>query len=251
MSKLNNLISVPIIFECKRYKDPVGAEKIRSFRGAMGGRVDRGLFITTSTFTRGAIKESKREGAKLIDLINGEIETSDALASQEIDKENGSQLQKRLKKWILHAQEEGLIVAGALTDAKGDRSLKPSKQSNLDANLRIVEVKENGVVVRGAKLMIAGTAASQEIFILPGGTYREEDKDYALACVIPRDIEGLTIIEATRPSDRRDLEDSSGYEVPDTGATQGLLFFEDVLVPKERVFMCGEYQYRGHPGNSQ
>jgi 4-hydroxybutyryl-CoA dehydratase/vinylacetyl-CoA-Delta-isomerase len=163
--------------------------------------------------------------------------------TQEIDQENGSQLQKRLKSWILHAQEEGLIVAGALTDAKGDRSLKPSKQSNLDANLRIVEVKENGVVVRGAKLMIAGTAASQEIFILPGGTYREDDKDYALACVIPRDIEGLTIIEATRPSDRRDLENSFSHEVPDTGATQGLLFFEDVLVPIERVFMCGEYQY--------
>lgn len=70
--KLNNLISVPIIFECKRYKDPVGAKKIRNFRGAMGGRVDRGLFITTSTFTHGAIKESRREGAKLIDLINGE-----------------------------------------------------------------------------------------------------------------------------------------------------------------------------------
>jgi len=163
--------------------------------------------------------------------------------TQEIDEEKGTKFQERLKNWVLHAQEQGLVVAGALTDAKGDRSLKPSKQSNLDANLRIIEVKENGIVVRGAKLMIAGTAASQEIFILPGGTYREEDKDYALACVIPRDVEGLTIIEATRPSDRRDLENSSGYEVPDTGATQGLLFFEDVLVPNERVFMCGEYQY--------
>jgi len=70
--KLNNLVSVPIIFECKRYKKPVGAKMIRNFRGAMGGRVDKGLFITTSTFTREAIKESKREGAKLIDLIDGE-----------------------------------------------------------------------------------------------------------------------------------------------------------------------------------
>jgi 4-hydroxybutyryl-CoA dehydratase/vinylacetyl-CoA-Delta-isomerase len=163
--------------------------------------------------------------------------------TQEIDQEYGRELQERLKNWIFNAQEKGLIVAGALTDAKGDRSLKPSKQSNLDANLRIVEVKEDSIVIRGAKLMIAGTAASQEIFILPGGTYREEDKDYALACVVPRDIKGLTIIEATRPSDRRDLENSSGYEVPDTGATQGLLFFEDVKVPIERVFMCGEYKY--------
>lgn len=70
--RMNNLVSVPIIFECKRYTHPVGAEKIRNFRGAMEGRADRGLFITTSTFTREAIEESKREGAKFIDLIDGE-----------------------------------------------------------------------------------------------------------------------------------------------------------------------------------
>lgn len=70
--RMNNLVSVPIIFECKRYRNPVGAEKVRNFRGAMEGRADRGLFITTSTFSRKAIEESKREGAKLIDLIDGE-----------------------------------------------------------------------------------------------------------------------------------------------------------------------------------
>jgi 4-hydroxybutyryl-CoA dehydratase/vinylacetyl-CoA-Delta-isomerase len=89
--------------------------------------------------------------------------------------------------------------------------------------------------------MICGTAAAQEIFLLPGGVYREADQDFAVACVVPRDIEGLTIVEATRPSDRRDLE-SSG-EVPNTGITQGWLLFEDVFVPHERVFMCKEWKY--------
>ncbi len=70
--RMNKLVSVPIIFECKRYSNPVGVDKIRNFRGAMEGRADRGLFIATSTFTREAIEESKREGAKLIDLIDGE-----------------------------------------------------------------------------------------------------------------------------------------------------------------------------------
>ncbi len=163
--------------------------------------------------------------------------------TQEMDKENGTNYQERLKNWILHSQENGLIVAGALTDAKGDRSLKPSQQQNLDANLRMVETQKDGIVIRGAKLMIAGTAASQEIFLLPGGMYREPDKDYALVCVIPRDIEGLSIIEATRPSDSRDLTDNDSFEVPDTGITQGLLFFEDVFIPNERVFMQGEFQY--------
>ena len=165
--------------------------------------------------------------------------------SSEIDREHGTDYQARLKNWILSAEEKGLTVAGALTDAKGNRSLKPSQQPDLDTNLRVVEVRDDGIVVRGAKLMICGTAASQEIFLLPGGVYGEVDQDFALACVVPRDIEGLTIVEATRPSDRREVEDTADIEMPDTGVTQGWLLFEDVFVPKERVFMCKEYKYTG------
>jgi len=163
--------------------------------------------------------------------------------TQEIDAKYGTEYQARLKDWILQAEENGTPAAGALTDAKGDRSLKPSQQANPDVNLRIKEVREDGIVIHGAKFMICGTAASQEIFLLPGGIYGEEDKDYALACVVPRDIEGLTIVEATRPSDLRDLEDTDASEVPNTGITQGLLLFENVFVPNERVFMCGEYEF--------
>jgi 4-hydroxybutyryl-CoA dehydratase/vinylacetyl-CoA-Delta-isomerase len=163
--------------------------------------------------------------------------------TEEIDAEHGTNYQERLKKWIQHAQENGIVSAGALTDAKGDRSLKPSQQADPDVNLRIKEVREDGIVIQGAKFMICATAASQEIFLLPGGMYKEDDRDYALACVVPRDIEGLTIIEASRPSDRRDLEETAEYEVPNTGITQGLLLFDDVFVPNERVFMCGEAKY--------
>jgi 4-hydroxybutyryl-CoA dehydratase/vinylacetyl-CoA-Delta-isomerase len=163
--------------------------------------------------------------------------------TEEIDEEFGTDYKERLKKWILYAQENGVTAAGALTDAKGNRSLKPSQQDDPDVHLHIKEVREDGIIIRGAKLMICGTAASQEIFLLPGGVYKEEDSDYALACVVPRDVEGLTIIEATRPSDRRDFEDTAEGEVPNTGITQGLLLFEDVFVPNERVFMCGEAKY--------
>jgi 4-hydroxybutyryl-CoA dehydratase/vinylacetyl-CoA-Delta-isomerase len=163
--------------------------------------------------------------------------------THDVDKELGTDYQQRLKNWILSAQSKGLTVAGALTDAKGDRSLKPSQQPDPDTNLRITEVRDDGVVIRGAKLMICGTAASQEIFLLPGGVYGEADQDYAVACVVPRDIEGLTIVETTHPSDRRELEETSDVEVPGTGITQGWLLFEDVFVPRERVFMCKEYKY--------
>jgi 4-hydroxybutyryl-CoA dehydratase/vinylacetyl-CoA-Delta-isomerase len=163
--------------------------------------------------------------------------------TQEIDQKFGTDYQQRLKNWILTAQRKGLTVAGALTDAKGDRSLKPFQQPDPDTNLRIAEVRDDGIIIRGAKLMICGTAASQEIFLLPGAIYGEADQDFAVACVVPRDIEGLTIVETTRPSDRRELEETADVEVPSTGITQGWLLFQDVFVPKERVFMCKEYQY--------
>jgi 4-hydroxybutyryl-CoA dehydratase / vinylacetyl-CoA-Delta-isomerase len=163
--------------------------------------------------------------------------------SGEMDNQYGTNYKARLKKWIISAEQRGITVAGALTDAKGNRSLKPSEQPDPDTNLRVVEVKDDGIVIRGAKLMICGTAASQEIFLLPGSIYGEADKDFALSCVVPRDIEGLTIVEATRPSDRRELEETADVETPDTGVTQGWLIFEDVFVPNERVFMCKEYKY--------
>jgi 4-hydroxybutyryl-CoA dehydratase/vinylacetyl-CoA-Delta-isomerase len=163
--------------------------------------------------------------------------------THDIDKEFGTDYHERLKNWILSAQSKGLTVAGALTDAKGDRSLKPWQQPDPDTNLRITEVQDGGIVIRGAKLMICGTAASQEIFLLPGGVYGEADQDYAVACVVPRDVEGLTIVETTHPSDRRELEETASGEVPDTGITQAYLLFEDVFVPRERVFMCKEWKY--------
>lgn len=161
----------------------------------------------------------------------------------DMDKEYGTKYQERLKNWIMMAQEKGLTVAGGLTDAKGDRSMRPSQQPNLDSNVRIKEVRPDGIVISGAKTMICGVAASNEIFVLPGSGYREEDKDFALACVVPRDIEGLTIVETRRASDSREYED--GFDIPETGITQAYLLFQDTFVPNERVFMCGEAKYTG------
>lgn len=67
-----NLVSFQVFFQCKRYKGSVGASDIRDFRGAMQGRADKGLFITTGNFTAQASDEATRDGATAIDLIDGE-----------------------------------------------------------------------------------------------------------------------------------------------------------------------------------
>ena len=70
--RLANLISFPVVFQCKRFTGSVSASTLRDFRGAMTGRADKGLVITTGTFTQAAKKEALRDGAPPIDLINGE-----------------------------------------------------------------------------------------------------------------------------------------------------------------------------------
>ena len=64
-------MSFHVLFQCKRYKGSVSPGEIRDFRGAMMGRADKGLFITTGTFTPAAVKEATRDGAPPIDLLDG------------------------------------------------------------------------------------------------------------------------------------------------------------------------------------
>ncbi len=73
--RLGGFLSFKVVFQCKRYRKSISAKQIRDFRGAMVGRSDKGLFITTSTFTRGAKEEAEREGAFPIDLIEGNLLT--------------------------------------------------------------------------------------------------------------------------------------------------------------------------------
>ena len=163
----------------------------------------------------------------------------------DMDKQLGTDYHHRLGEWLTYAQGHDITISGALTDPKGDRSLPPSQQVDPDMNLRVVEVRDNGIVVRGAKIMIAGAAAANEVFVLPGTGYREPDRDYAISFVVPRDINGLSVVEARHPSDSREWEEGFDNPVKLGGTTQGYLFFEDVFVPKERVFMCREFQFSG------
>ena len=71
IAKIHGFMSFHVLFQCKRYKGSVAAGEVRDFRGAMVGRADKGLFITTGSFTPAAIKEATRDGAPPIDLVDG------------------------------------------------------------------------------------------------------------------------------------------------------------------------------------
>lgn len=161
----------------------------------------------------------------------------------DMDLEYGTDYHARLVKWLRNAQEKDISLSGALTDPKGNRTLPPHKQDDPDMFLRIVEKREDGIVVRGAKIQIAGVAAANELFVLPGTSYGKEDADYAVSFVIPRDWDNVTIVEARHPSDGRDLEDGCDNPVRSGGITQGYIFFEDAFIPNDRVFMAGEHSF--------
>ncbi len=164
-------------------------------------------------------------------------------ATYDIDNDMGTNYHKRIKKWLKTSQENDITLAGALTDPKGDRSKSPSMQKDPDMSLHVVSESDDGIVVRGAKVMICGVAAANEIFIMPGTGYKEPDKDYAVSFVIPRDAKDLTIVEARHPSDSRELEEGFDIPVEKGGITQAYLLFEDTFIPKERVFMNKEFKY--------
>lgn len=165
--------------------------------------------------------------------------------TQEVDEAHGTNYHERIKKYFEYVEENALTIAGGITDAKGDRSKSPSQQANLDSNVHITEVREDGIVVRGYKVQICGVAAAHEILAVPGSGYKEADADWAVAFAVPRDVEGLTIVETRRPSDRRDEEE--GWDAPKRGnITQAFLIFDNVFVPNDRVFMCKEYKFSGN-----
>jgi len=155
---------------------------------------------------------------------------------------------ERFKKWLTYIQDENLMVVGAMTDPKGDRSKGPADQPDPDQYVRVVERRDDGIVIRGAKIHMTGAVNSHEILIMPTTAMDDRSKDYAIVCAIPIDDPGITMIFGRQASDdRRDKMERIDVGKPSFGAVGGeaVIAFEDVFVPTERVFMDGETDFAG------
>ncbi|MBI5623788.1 MAG: hypothetical protein HY924_08425 [Elusimicrobia bacterium] len=230
-------------------RDPRHQELFTTTSHLTGKRVSRYLSVLRSAEDVVALSRMKRAAFNFTGTCTGGRCVGGAAlnamwsTTYDVDKERGTDYHRRLKRWLLDAQERDITCCGALTDAKGHRRLPPSRQPDPDVYLRIVARRKDGIVVRGAKVMICGAAAANEVFVMPGTRLSRSEADYAVSFVIPRDTPGLTVVEARRPSDSRESEDGFDNPVAKGGITQAYLFFENVFVPKERVFLCGEYSF--------
>jgi len=169
-----------------------------------------------------------------------------SIVTFDIDAKCGTDYHQRFNRYLEYVQASDLTCDGAMTDPKGDRSLPPHKQADPDMFMRVVEVRTDGIVVRGAKAHQTGAVNSHEIIVMPTIAMREEDRDYAVSFALPSDAEGITYIMGRQSCDTRKLEkglvDRGNFIF---GGHEALVVFEDVFVPHERIFMLQEHEFTG------
>jgi 4-hydroxybutyryl-CoA dehydratase/vinylacetyl-CoA-Delta-isomerase len=176
------------------------------------------------------------------------FDTANALYSvtYEMDKKNNTNYHERFKKYWIEVQNQDLMVDGAMTDTKGDRSKRPKDQSDPDAFLHIIEENDEGIVVRGAKVHQTGFLNSHRAIIMPTLRLREGEESYAVSFGIDTNAKGITMIYGRQSCDTRKIEkgklDIGNFKY---GGQEIFVIFDDVFVPKENVFMKGEIEYSG------
>lgn len=169
------------------------------------------------------------------------------MTTYEIDEKHGTNYHQRFLEYLKGIQRSNRMIVGGMTDPKGDRSKAPHQQDDPDLFTRVAERRDDGIVIRGAKAHQTGGANSHEILIMPTQFMREADADFALVCAVPLDAEGVIQIFGRQTNDDRKFGGRIDAGNPDYGLVGGetLIVFEDVFVPWERVFMCGEVAFSG------
>ncbi len=192
---------------------------------------------------------SKLEAVRLVCKVSGcamRYLTHDALngifqATRRTDDAHNTDYSQRFLNYLHEVQERDLTLAVAMTDAKGDRSKRPGQQPNPDVYVHIKERRPDGIVIRGTKAIVTGAPYVHEFLVMPCRTHTKEDADFAVCCAVPVDAPGVTIVArpAGRPGEAA-AKFSAKY-----GQSTGVVIFDDVFVPHERVFLAGEYEEGG------
>ncbi len=161
----------------------------------------------------------------------------------QMDRDLGTSFLPRVRAFYERCRDGDLAMAVAQTDVKGDRGKRPADQPHPDLYVRCVRETSEGIVVRGAKAHTTNAVYSNEILVLPTRAMTERDAAYAVAFAVAADTPGLTFVASPRGFGATSPFDnplSSRYAI-----TESLTVFEDVFVPWERVFLCGQWAYAG------
>ncbi len=157
--------------------------------------------------------------------------------SYEIDKNHNTSYHRNVQEIVKEVQRDDLIIGGGFVSPKGDRSKGPAEQADPDMYLHVVEKRKDGIVVRGAKAHSTASPYTNMLCVME----MEFPEDYYVGFFTPVDTEGLTFIcrPSHAPSEPKEMENPISSKFG--GHIEAMMVFDDVFVPWERVFMCGEY----------
>lgn len=162
----------------------------------------------------------------------------------EIDEKYSTKYHQNFISFLTEMHKYNLVIGGAMTDVKGDRSKLPHEQEDEDLYLRIVDRDENGVYVKGAKAHQTGCINSHWMVVMPTLRLTDKDKDYAIVGAIPVDAEGITYIYGRQSCDTRSMEPGE-YDVGNKyfAGQEAMVIFDNVFIPNELIFMNGEFDF--------
>ena len=215
----------------------------------LGIRVNRFLHITESVTDVVNQNKMQRKLGQLTGTCFQRCVGMDALNSLysttfEIDAKHGTVYHKRLIEFVKMLQRENLMIGGAMTDVKGDRSLSPSQQEDPDMFVHVSKRDDKGIYITGAKAHQTGCINSHWILVMPTMRLQAQDSEYAIVGAVPADAEGITYIYGRQSCDTRSMEegDMDAGNAKFSGQ-EAMIIFDNVFIPNEMIFMQGEYEY--------
>ena len=165
--------------------------------------------------------------------------------THDVDAAHGTGYAGRFRTWLAEMQRLDLVIGGAMTDVKGDRSLAPSAQSDPDVYVHVVERRPDGIVLRGAKAHQTGAVNSHWLLVMPTTRMTEADRDYAVAAAVPVDAPGITYVYGRQSCDTRSLDGDLDVGNARFAGQEALVILDDVFVPASHVFLDGEVEFVG------
>jgi 4-hydroxybutyryl-CoA dehydratase/vinylacetyl-CoA-Delta-isomerase len=234
-------------------EDPTHQEVMVATSHLTGEPINRNLNVARNIHDLDMRQEMALLTSQTVGTCNYRCVGCDALNSLasttwEMDRDLGTKYNERFNKWLAYAQANDLAVSGAITDAKGDRKKRPSQQDDIDTFIHLVEKRDDGIVVRGIRVSQSGAIGSHETLVLPGGGLKEGEEKFALAFAVQNSAPGLSYIcQYNAYSAEREAcgsEDELGNPLYGQRETS-TMFFDNVFIPWERVFLCGETKYAG------
>ncbi|HKY93411.1 MAG TPA: 4-hydroxyphenylacetate 3-hydroxylase N-terminal domain-containing protein [Nevskiaceae bacterium] len=155
------------------------------------------------------------------------------------DARGGRERRDRFEAYLADVHARDLALGVAMTDAKGDRSRRPHEQGNPDTYVHVVARDAKGILISGTKAIVTAAPYVHELLVMPCRNMVEADRDFAVCCAVPLDAPGVTVVArpAGRPGEKSALF-SNRY-----GQSTGVVLFDRVRVPWERVFLAGEWEH--------